>query len=255
MTIPNEVGAIFGRRVREVRRRRDWSQAELSRRLAEIGHPMSQVVIARIEAKSPGSRALKVSLDDVVAIAGVLGVSPLFLFLPLEDDAVVSISPSLELPAEQVRAWVRGDLPLIEMTDEDRRLFETERDAASAGRLAAQKAARARAEEMMMQRQRESRRRKRNADVIAFMRFRDLEAEIEELRRRGQEVPSELLERHRRAEGALVELRQMTAEEWDEWESRRMDEQADYYADWAAEANERAEEEAVEEFLEKGRDT
>jgi transcriptional regulator with XRE-family HTH domain len=233
MTIQSEVGAIFGRRVREVRSRLQWSQAELARRLEELGRPMSQAVIARIEAKDPGTRALKVSLDDVLAIAAVLGVSPLFLFLPLEDDAIVTLASKLELPASTVRAWVTGAQPLRD--GDDRRIFETERDERSAALIAA---ARLTQEKMQLARHNARRRsadRKRRAEELAEMFLHESEREIGELQRRG--VAVDQLKRNLVAltERRLARLREMSLADWELEEER----EAEYYLDAIEEEEER----------------
>jgi hypothetical protein len=59
--------------------------------------------LARIET---GER--RITVDDVVAISVVLGVSPVDLLLPRMPRGTVAISEAVELPNGQVRPWVRG---------------------------------------------------------------------------------------------------------------------------------------------------
>lgn len=80
--VSNPVGPIGQRVAANVarrRRERGMPKAELSRRLAELGRPLSLDVLAKIEA---GARP--VDSDDLVALALVLGISPNDLLDPDE---------------------------------------------------------------------------------------------------------------------------------------------------------------------------
>lgn len=68
------VGRRVASNVRSVRQLRGLSYAEFSRRLAEAGHPILDTGIMKIE---KGAR--RVDVDDLVALAGVLNISPLVL--------------------------------------------------------------------------------------------------------------------------------------------------------------------------------
>ena len=87
------LSGIFRRRLREVRDGRRMTRVELSARLDEIGHPIDALTIARIE----NGRAKRVHLDDVVALAYALDVSPLFLLLPYGKGETVPVD-GLEIP-------------------------------------------------------------------------------------------------------------------------------------------------------------
>lgn len=79
------IADVFGKSVKRVRERREWSQSELARRMQEAGWPKySQVAISRTE---EGSRAVR--LDEALGLARVLGVQ-------LEDLMVVG-SEELDL--------------------------------------------------------------------------------------------------------------------------------------------------------------
>jgi transcriptional regulator with XRE-family HTH domain len=120
-----EPGVIFGRRVAQVRRHHGWTQAELAKRMSDLGWNVDQAAIARIESKKPSTRAQNVRLAEVLALAAALGVSPLFLFLPIEDNEEVKIA-GLRLRAWEVREWVRGLRPL--RPEDDHHIFQVERD-------------------------------------------------------------------------------------------------------------------------------
>ena len=114
MPSPSEV---FRARLREVRRLKGWTQQQLADALADAGVKLDASAITRLER---GTRGL--SLDDVLAIAAALGVSPLHLFVPLDNDEELNVAPSLTANALDVRAWVRGQRPLRE-TDDDRLFY------------------------------------------------------------------------------------------------------------------------------------
>lgn len=91
-----------------VRRSRGLSKAELGRRLAELGRPMSKDVLLKIE---QGKRRL--DPDDLIALALALGVTPNRLLLPstlVEED--VALTPAVTVPLSQAWAWATGDQPL-----------------------------------------------------------------------------------------------------------------------------------------------
>jgi transcriptional regulator with XRE-family HTH domain len=97
-------------RLVDARKKKGWSQRELAKAMAEVGWPIDRTTIARIE--SGGVRAENLTLNEVHAFAAVLGMSPLHLIAPWNDDARVSIAPRITSPAKDVRLWMQGVLPL-----------------------------------------------------------------------------------------------------------------------------------------------
>jgi hypothetical protein len=79
------------------------SQRRLVARLDQLGLPLNQSVITRIER---GTR--KVSLDEAVALAAALDVAPVHLFMPINDEGCVSVTPSIEEPSRVARQWALG---------------------------------------------------------------------------------------------------------------------------------------------------
>jgi transcriptional regulator with XRE-family HTH domain len=115
MPLPSEV---FRSRLREVRRLKGWTQQDLAEALARLGLNISAFAITRIETGNRG-----VSLDQAIAMAAVLGVSPLHMIVPLDDDGV-QLAPQLSVTTADARAWLRGQRPLKE-ADERIFLFQT----------------------------------------------------------------------------------------------------------------------------------
>jgi DNA-binding XRE family transcriptional regulator len=72
--------------MREVRGKAKISHVQLSKRLAALGVDMSRKALIELERQPPRRR---VSLDEALAIAAALGVAPIHLMVPFEDDAVL----------------------------------------------------------------------------------------------------------------------------------------------------------------------
>ena len=70
---------IFRARLREVRRRQGWTQQQIAE---APGVNLDASAITRLERGTRG-----VMLDDVITISAALGVSPLHMIVPLENDA------------------------------------------------------------------------------------------------------------------------------------------------------------------------
>ena len=111
MALPSEV---FREQLRAVRRIKGWTQRQLEDALAELGVKLDATAITRMERGTRG-----VALDDVIAIAAALGVSPLHLIVPLGNgDTALDVAPDLNVGVADVRAWIRGQRPLRD-TDDD----------------------------------------------------------------------------------------------------------------------------------------
>jgi len=75
--VQGQVGRTTAGQVRAVRNRRQLSQRALSARLTELGRPLVPSAVAKIET---GER--RVDVDDLIALALALEVSPARLLLP-----------------------------------------------------------------------------------------------------------------------------------------------------------------------------
>ncbi len=120
------VGEAVARNLRAVRDRRDLSQQQLSALLGELGRPMLSTGIGKIEA---GER--RVDVDDLVALAVALNVSPTRLLLPdAYDDQPVWLTPAKQVPSWLAWSWAEGVGPLAESaSDEEREAYDQERPA------------------------------------------------------------------------------------------------------------------------------
>lgn len=99
------VGARTAAVIREIREQRRLKYAELSRILDGLGRPIPALGLRRIEA---GER--RVDVDDLVALALALEVSPLRLLLPVETSPLVPGGD--EYSAGRIWNWGIGTWPL-----------------------------------------------------------------------------------------------------------------------------------------------
>ena len=106
----------FRQRVRQVRERRGYSQVELAAEVNKLGVAMDRAVLANLEF----GRRQSVTLEQAMGLAAALGVNPVDLLLPQDDEAEVAVAPKERHPAAFVRGWMTGEHPLaVEADDMD----------------------------------------------------------------------------------------------------------------------------------------
>lgn len=111
---------VIAERVRQARIRHGWSARHLAQRLADLGMPsLDRSTLAKIEA---GQRQ-RIGVDELLALATALSVSPISLLTPVDDNAPYQVTPERALWASWVRAWIRGYRPL---PFADRRMYFSE---------------------------------------------------------------------------------------------------------------------------------
>ncbi|MGW2292280.1 helix-turn-helix domain-containing protein [Streptomyces phaeochromogenes] len=95
--------------VARLRKARGLSTHQLAQQLAESGRPIPQSGISRIE-----SGARRVDVDDLVALAIALKVSPSALLLPLDDapEKTIEVTGAGPVPADAAWDWMDGRRPL-----------------------------------------------------------------------------------------------------------------------------------------------
>ncbi|MFF4425048.1 helix-turn-helix domain-containing protein [Streptomyces sp. NPDC001549] len=106
-----EMGATAATVAANVRRLRDdvrgWSTYELAGRLAKAGRPIAPSAVAKIER---GER--QVSVDDLMALAVVLGVSPVTLLLPVDARQSTEVTGAGQVDAKAAWHWAWCNDPL-----------------------------------------------------------------------------------------------------------------------------------------------
>ena len=100
-------------RIKEVRTRRGLTAAQLAIRCAGVGRPdLTASAISNIETgrrDNTGRRRRDVTVDELLALAKALQVSPVHLLVPpAADDEPYQVTPEVAAPALHVREWVRG---------------------------------------------------------------------------------------------------------------------------------------------------
>jgi transcriptional regulator with XRE-family HTH domain len=88
---------------------RHMSQADLAERIIQLGRPMSASVVSKTEKLDR-----RIDVDDLMAFAVALGVTPNRLLLPgnVRDDEPVELLPEVRVSAMDAWKWATGDGPL-----------------------------------------------------------------------------------------------------------------------------------------------
>lgn len=107
---PNTLGPTglqVAANIRRIRQLRGLSTTEMARRLTERGRPITAVAITNVE---HGRR--RVDVDDLVAFAAVLDVSPSALLLPPTAVGRVEVTGVGVVAAHDAWRWLDGQWPL-----------------------------------------------------------------------------------------------------------------------------------------------
>lgn len=115
MTSDPGIKEVVARNIWRTRRGRGLTTRDLSERLEEVGHPLDQSAISRVE----GQRR-RVDVEDLVGFALALNTSPSFLLAavgpdPLdmeEDEPLIALTPRVRVSAYFAGEWCRGRLPI-----------------------------------------------------------------------------------------------------------------------------------------------
>lgn len=109
-------GDVLRQNLRRIRSGKGISYATLAARLAHTGLPVHPVGLSRSER---GTRP--VDVDELVAIAVVLDVSPVDLLIPgpVHDDMPWQATPRLRVQAGRARAWIGGRATLTPVTSQE----------------------------------------------------------------------------------------------------------------------------------------
>lgn len=104
-TMPASV--VFAQRLREMRKARGLTQAQLAARMEAAGHAITDTVLRHIERCE---KAKGVSLDDAFALIEALDAVPLYMFTP-PDDKFIRLSKSVATDGEGMLGWFVSGLP------------------------------------------------------------------------------------------------------------------------------------------------
>jgi hypothetical protein len=108
-------------RVKQVRKRRDLTVADLAARCAELGAPqLTAQALYKLEGQreSAGRRPRPVTVDELLALALALNVAPVHLLVPPDEpDTPYRVTATVTERRFLVRGWIRGIGPLDPDTD------------------------------------------------------------------------------------------------------------------------------------------
>jgi transcriptional regulator with XRE-family HTH domain len=119
-------------RIRQLRKARGLTQAEVAHRLGQLGVVIDQAAVARFE---QGKR--RTTIDDLFALAVSLGVSPLAFLTSDDNETLIELTPESAWRADVVRSWLMFEAPIAVAADE--RFLGDVPDAYQAGRPATMK--------------------------------------------------------------------------------------------------------------------
>jgi transcriptional regulator with XRE-family HTH domain len=120
-------GERVGENLARVREYRRLTTAKLAEAVAAQGVPMNATTVTKIEKKDR-----RVTVDELVALAVVLGVSPTLLLLPIDPPEQepshpgsehVAITEETSVPWETAWRWLHGQRPLHDASQRQNRDF------------------------------------------------------------------------------------------------------------------------------------
>lgn len=98
---------VIAKRVRELRREREWTAERLADEVTKAGVKWNRGTVAKLE----NGRRDSVSVEELFALAWAFGVPPVVLVLPDDSSAAYEVTPSVVAEAERAFAWLAGFLP------------------------------------------------------------------------------------------------------------------------------------------------
>ncbi|AXO25203.1 MULTISPECIES: helix-turn-helix domain-containing protein [Mycobacterium avium complex (MAC)] len=111
----DETGRAVAENITRIRTARGLNYTELSKNLMRLHRDITPLAVRRIE---EGQR--RVDVDDLMAIAAALNVSPAALLMPRAtrtDELVQTTAMAEPATAERVWDWVAGEQPLVPYGD------------------------------------------------------------------------------------------------------------------------------------------
>jgi transcriptional regulator with XRE-family HTH domain len=122
--MPSDVVAA---RVKQVRKRRDLTVAELAARCAELGAPqLTAQALYKLEGQreSASRRPRPVTVDELLALALALDAPPLYLLVPPDGpDEPYPVTATVSDSRRRVAVWIKGGGTWV--TNEEPGLHET----------------------------------------------------------------------------------------------------------------------------------
>lgn len=108
---PLREGDVFARQLRKAREARKWKTPKLAERIKELGFEGPDASRLRQLETTP-ERVQNVRLREVIACAAGLGVAPVYLIAPLDEDDVTVKFGNTRVPGHAYRDWTEGRLAI-----------------------------------------------------------------------------------------------------------------------------------------------
>lgn len=109
--LPGPTSKRVSENIERLRKLRGLSQAQLANKLTKAGRPMLDTAISKIER---GTR--RVDVDDLVALALALNVSPAALLMPeAANSQKIALTGEISLASQTAWLWAVGDAPASDL--------------------------------------------------------------------------------------------------------------------------------------------
>lgn len=109
------VGDQLADNVADLRRQRRMTTTQLAQAVSDLGVPMTASTVTKIE-----TQGRRVFVDELVALAIALNVSPVTLMLPGRNPRnPVGVTPTKSMPWRRAWRWMHASAPLPDSEEED----------------------------------------------------------------------------------------------------------------------------------------
>jgi transcriptional regulator with XRE-family HTH domain len=105
---PDPITAAVGRRVLGLRKSAGWSQEELGKRMAALGTDWSRISVQKLETGRRGA----ISVQELLALALVFDVPPVWILAYPKSTDSVSVAPGIDVDPWTALAWLVGREPI-----------------------------------------------------------------------------------------------------------------------------------------------
>jgi transcriptional regulator with XRE-family HTH domain len=110
---------LIAQRVRDLRKARGMTAADLAKRCAEAGMPrLTAQALYKLEGQRSKRTPRPITVDELLVLAYALDIAPAYLVSGLDDATMIPVTPALSVSALEVRNWMLG-MQVLEGGDEE----------------------------------------------------------------------------------------------------------------------------------------
>lgn len=114
---------LIAQRVREIRKLRGMTVAQLAERCQSAGMTrLTTQALYKLEGQREKRSTRQVTVDELLVLAYCLDIAPVHLIAGLDDDVPLPVSPDWTVSATGARMWIRGMSPVA---GGDKQLYAT----------------------------------------------------------------------------------------------------------------------------------